>query len=259
MGIWMYSSISLLVILGIFTFIIIAIIKGKKLTMLKKDFVNNMTHELKTPIANISVASQAIRDDKINLNKEKLQKYADIIYKENDRLHLLVERVLQISSMEKKEESLQLAPCELHTIINEVITSFDATLNEVDGIVSIHLKASNSTINADLLHISNVLFNLIDNAIKYSENSPKILVKTENLPNGILLFIEDNGVGISDAHKDKIYDKFYRAQTGNVHNTKGHGLGLSYVKLIIEKHNGSISFSKNSQNGTTFRLFLPHK
>jgi len=257
MGIWMYSSMSLLALLAVFTFIVVSIIKGKKLSLLKKDFVNNMTHELKTPIANISVASDAIRNKKIQMDDLKLQKYADIIYKENVRLHHLVDQVLQISAMEKEEESLSFEEVDLHEMIKNVAFSFEAIIQERKGNINLDLKAENFQINADELHISNVIYNLIDNAIKYSSTNPDISIKTHSRKNGFVMEIRDKGIGVSKENQERIFDKFFRAETGNLHNTKGYGLGLSYVKLILEKHNGSIKFKNNIDVGSTFIIFLP--
>ena len=257
MGIWMYSSMSLLALLAVFTFIVISIIKGKKLSLLKKDFVNNMTHELKTPIANISVASDAIRNRKIQMDDLKLQKYADIIYKENIRLHHLVDQVLQISAMEKEEESLSFEEVDIHEMIKNVVFSFEALIQESKGNINLDLEAENFHLKADELHISNVIYNLINNAIKYSNSSPDISIKTHSRKNGFVMEIRDKGIGVSKENQERIFDKFFRAETGNLHNTKGYGLGLSYVKLMVEKHNGSIKFKNNIDVGSTFIIFLP--
>lgn len=257
MGIWVYSSLCLIVILIVFTFIIISILKGKKLNTLKKDFVNNMTHELKTPIANISVASDAIRNKSVQMDSEKLEKYADIIYKENERLHHLVDKVLQISTLEKEEESLTFETIDLHQIINSVIESFEPIIQQRNGLVEINLNAKYCKLKADKTHTTNVIYNLIDNAIKYSNGNPYITIISKNAEDGINISISDKGIGIGVENKERIFDKFFRAETGNLHNTKGFGLGLSYVKLMAEKHKGSISFISEKGIGTTFNLFLP--
>jgi len=257
MGIWMYSSTSLLVLLAVFTFIIVSIVKGKRLADLKKDFVNNMTHELKTPIANISVASEAIRNKNIQMDEHKLKKYADIIYNENVRLHNLVDRVLQISAIEKQNESLSFEEVDIHKIIITVLISFEPLLQQRNGTLHSNLNASKSTLQADKTHLSNVIYNLIENAIKYSNNSPEITISTSNNKNGINIEISDKGIGIAKENQQRIFEQFFRAETGNVHNTKGHGIGLSYVKLIVEKHNGLLTFKSKKNKGTTFNIFLP--
>lgn len=257
MGIWMYSSISLLVLLAVFTFIIISIVKGKRLSDLKKDFVNNMTHELKTPIANISVASEAIRNKNIQMDESKLKKYADIIYNENVRLHNLVDRVLQISAIEKQDKSLSFEEVDIHKIITTVLVSFEPLLQQRNGTLYSILNANQFTLLADKTHLSNVIYNLIENAIKYSNNSPEITISTSNNKNGINIEISDKGIGIAKENQQRIFEQFFRGETGNIHNTKGHGIGLSYVKLIIEKHNGLLAFNSKKNKGTTFNIFLP--
>jgi len=259
MGIWMYSSLSLLFILSVFTFIMISIIKGKRLSELKKDFVNNMTHELKTPITNISVASDAIRNKSIQMNKDKLKKYADIIYNENVRLHNLVDKVLQVSAIEKNDESLTFEEIDLHKIIEKVLVSFEPLLQQKKGQINSNLKADNFFLYADQIHLSNVIYNLIENAIKYSDKSPEITINTNNISNGINISISDKGIGIKKEDQQHVFDKFFRAETGNLHNTKGYGIGLSYVKLIVEKHHGKLTFKSKLKKGSTFNIHLPFK
>lgn len=259
MGIWMYSSLSLLFILAVFTFIMISIIKGKRLSELKKDFVNNMTHELKTPITNISVASDAIRNKSVQMDKDKLKKYADIIYNENVRLHNLVDKVLQVSAIEKNDESLTFEEIDIHKIIKNVLINFEPLLQQKNGHINSNLNANNFIIYADKTHLSNVIYNLVENAIKYSDTNPEIIIKTNNIFNGINITISDKGIGIKKEDQQHIFDKFFRAETGNLHNTKGYGIGLSYVKLIVEKHHGKLSFKSKLKKGSTFNIYLPLK
>jgi len=234
----------------------VSIIKGRELALLKRDFVNNMTHELKTPIANISVASDAIRNRNIQMDDLKLKKYADIIYNENVRLHNLVDRVLQISSIEKKEESLNFEEIDLHAIINSVSLSFEPVIQQRNGQINLLLKADHFTFQADKIHLSNVIYNLIENAIKYSDEPPDITIKTTNSKGRINIGISDKGIGMSKESQHRIFEKFFRAETGNLHNTKGYGLGLSYVKLIVEKHKGTITFNSTENVGSTFNISL---
>ncbi|WP_272151213.1 sensor histidine kinase [Tenacibaculum aiptasiae] len=257
MGIWMYSSVSLLVILAVFIFIIISILKEKKLAHLRNDFVNNMTHELKTPITNISVASDAIRNRSNKMDTNKLGKYADIIYNENNRLLNLVDSVLQISTIEKQEESFSFQEIDVHAIINKVLLSFEPIIEKKEGSIKAFLEAKKYTIRADETHFTNVVYNLIENAIKYAKVHPEITIKTMNLNNGINVEIIDKGIGMSKETQERIFEKFFRAESGNIHNTKGFGLGLSYVKTIIEKHLGKITFTSKENLGTTFTIFLP--
>lgn len=257
MGIWMFSSISLLAILAVFMFIMVSIIKGKRLALLKNDFVNNMTHELKTPIANIAVASNAIRKGNVNLNDVKLKNYADIIYKENTRLHSLVDRVLQISAMEKKDESLFIETIDLHKIIRNTAESFEPVIHQKNGNIILNLNANRYKLQADKTHISNVIYNLIENAIKYSKNQPEITIVTHDNNTGVNIEINDKGIGINKINQEKIFEKFFRGQSGNLHNTKGYGLGLAYVKLIVEKHKGLITFKSKENIGSSFNVYLP--
>lgn len=259
MGIWMYSSLSLLFILAVFTFIMISIIKGKRLSELKKDFVNNMTHELKTPITNISVASDAIRNKSIQMDKVKLKKYADIIYNENVRLHNLVDKVLQVSAIEKDDESLTYEEIDIHKIIKNVLVSFEPLLQQKEGHINSKLKADSFILYADKTHLSNVIYNLVENAIKYSDTNPEITINTNNTSNGINITVSDKGIGIKKEDQQHIFEKFFRAETGNLHNTKGHGIGLSYVKLIVEKHHGKLTFKSKLKKGSTFNIYLPLK
>ena len=255
MGIWMYSSLTLLVILAVFTFIMVSIVKGKKLALLKKDFVNNMTHELKTPIANISVASDAIRNTQ--MDPERLKKYADIIYTENDRLHHLVDRVLQISAMEKENDTLTLEEVNLHEIVQQVAESFEPVMQQRGGSITQALHAGRFKLLADKVHLSNVIYNLIENAVKYSGDKPEITLRTSTTAEGISLEVEDKGIGMSKDSQERIFEKFFRAESGNLHNTKGYGLGLSYVKMIVERLGGLITFNSTEGLGSTFRIFLP--
>ncbi len=257
MGIWMYSSLSLLLILAVFTFITISIIKSKRLSLLKKDFVNNMTHELKTPIANIAVASDAIRSKNVPMDDVKLEKYANIIYNENDRLHNLVDRVLQISAIEKNDETLSFETIDVHEIIQKIALSFDPLIQKRKGSIKAELEAKRFKLQADKLHVSNVINNLIENAVKYSKENPEITIKTLDTKGGNHIEISDKGIGMNKENQERIFEKFFRAETGNLHNTKGYGLGLCYVKLIVEKHNGEISFKSAEGVGSTFTIFLP--
>ncbi len=255
MGIWMFSSLSLLIVLLVFTTVFVFILRGKKLNALKKDFINNMTHELKTPIANIAVASDAIRNRV--MNEKKMAQYADIIHKENDRLHNLVDRVLEISSIEKSTDTFTMELVDVNEVIMSVVDNFEPLIQDKKGFIKTSLSESNATIYADKVHLSNVVYNLIENAIKYSDKAPEIDVKTINEKNTLRLEISDKGIGMSQENQERIFEKFYRAESGNVHNTKGYGLGLSYVKMIVEQHKGRIKFSSVLGKGSTFNIILP--
>ncbi len=256
MKIWLFSSVSVILLLGVFTFIIISILKGRKLANLKKDFVNNMTHEFKTPIANISVASDAIRNKRSEMDEGKLNRYAEIISKENNRLNELVNMTLNFSSIEKNEETFRFEKIDLHQLIKDSVLTFGPLIKERNGLLTLDLK-SDKEIIGDKIHLTNMVNNLIDNAIKYSDEKPEINIETENEKNQLALTISDKGNGIAKENQEHIFEKFYREETGNIHNTKGYGLGLSYVKLIIEKHKGTISFESKIGVGTTFTIYLP--
>lgn len=257
MGIWIYSSLTLLLMLAVFIFITIAMLRSRKLAILKKDFVNNMTHELKTPIANIALASDAIRNPAIQMDEKKLQKYADIVHAENNRLHLLVDKVLQISSIEKQSDSLTMEPVDLHQIILQVAQSFEPLLKNKGGILDLHLGAKDHIMGGDKMHLTNVINNLVDNAIKYSKDEIEIDIASTSRAGKLILTVRDQGIGIEQEKRIKIFEQFYRGESGNIQNTKGHGLGLSYAKLIIEKHNGSISVMSKKNEGTIFTITLP--
>jgi two-component system phosphate regulon sensor histidine kinase PhoR len=255
MGIWMYSSISLLIVLLVFTIIVAFILKGKKLNALKKDFINNMTHELKTPIANIAVASDAIRNR--TMSEQKMAQYAQIIHKENDRLHSLVDRVLQISTIEKGTDTFAMELVDVNEVIQTVVATFEPLLQEKNGRISAHLSEQKMKILADKVHLANVVYNLIENAVKYSENAPEINIKTVSEKNALRLIISDKGIGMTKESQERIFEKFYRAETGNLHNTKGYGLGLSYVKMVVEQHKGLINFTSVLGKGSTFNILFP--
>lgn len=255
MGIWMYSTLSLLIVLLVFTIVMVFILRGKKLNTLKKDFINNMTHELKTPIANIAVASDAIRNRA--MNEQKMAQYADIIHKENDRLHHLVDRVLEISTIEKSTDTFIMELVDVNEVIMTVVGSFQPLIQKKAGWINTNLSGDEAKVYADKIHLSNVVYNLIENAIKYSKNAPDINVTTINEKSTLRLEISDKGIGMSKESQERIFEKFYRAETGNVHNTKGFGLGLSYVKMIVEQHQGKIKFSSVLGQGSTFNITLP--
>ena len=255
MGIWMYSSVSLLVVLLVFTLVVLFIFSGKKLNALKHDFINNMTHELKTPIANIAVASDAIRNRE--MDDEKKAKYADIIHKENNRLHSLVDRVLQISTIEKGSDSFSMELVDVNHTIATVTNSFEALIQEKNGRLTTQLISENASVFAYKIHLSNVVYNLIENAIKYSKNEPEISIVTA-IENGMFkLEISDKGIGMSSDSQQKVFEKFYRVEGGNLHTTRGYGLGLSYVKMVVEYHKGLIKLNSALGKGSTFKILLP--
>lgn len=244
-------------LISIFTYTILIILRQKKLSVIKNDFVNNMTHEFKTPIATISLASQMMKDPAIAATPSFVEKNAGIIYDESQRLKHQVEKVLQMASFNEGKIKYKIKDLHLNQIVETVVKSFELKVNNRKGELHVHIEASNDLIKADDVHITNVIFNLLDNAIKYCKNTPIISISTQNKDNNIIITIEDNGIGIAKEHIDQIFERFFRVPTGNVHDVKGFGLGLSYVKKIIEIHKGTIKAESTLGKGTRFIVSLP--
>jgi two-component system phosphate regulon sensor histidine kinase PhoR len=256
----MTSSISLLLVLiFIFAYTIYAIIKQKKLSEMKNDFVNNMTHEFKTPVATIMIASEALKDPEIVADKNRIVRLATIIYDENVRLGNHIERVLSVARAEKKELKLETNPVKINELITAVVDSMSLQLQKRNAIVTLELDAKEDTILGDELHLSNVIYNLIDNANKYSENDPNIIISTKNNQKKLCIEITDQGIGMTKDQTKRIFDQFYRVPTGNLHDVKGFGLGLNYVQDIVTQMNGTIKVNSEKDKGTTFEVSLPFK
>lgn len=244
-------------ILGCFIYVIYVIFRQKKLSEIKNDFVNNMTHEFKTPIATISLASDNILSPAIIQSPEKVKRFIDIIKQENRRMLSQVEKVLQMALLDKQDFQINLKELNLHEIIKEAVNNIDLQVTQKGGEIKMHLDASNSDVKADQTHLTNIIYNLLDNANKYSPEKPDIEIKTSNIKKGILIKVTDHGIGMSRENLKLIFEKFYRVPTGNVHNVKGFGLGLSYVKAMVQAHNGSIEVESEPGKGSTFIVFLP--
>ncbi len=248
------STALLLILIGSFAFTILSILKQKKISEMKTDFINNMTHEFKTPVATIMIASEALSDPEINYDEKRVNKLANIIYDENKRLGEHIERVLNIARTEDKSIVLDKKPIAANDIISAVIDSMTLQFNKNQAKVNIQLKALKDTFIGDELHFSNIIYNLIDNAIKYSFNHPEITIQTQNVGNSLEIKIIDKGIGMSKEQQKKIFEQFYRVPTGNIHNVKGFGLGLSYVNTLVKKMDGSISVKSEKDKGSEFTV-----
>jgi signal transduction histidine kinase len=233
------------------------LIKQRKISQIKTDFINNMTHEFKTPIATINLALDAIKNPMVMSDKDKVMRYLSMIKDENKRMHAQVESVLRISKLEKNELNISKDKVDLHDIINDAVAHINLIVEDRNGEVETELGAKQSTVLANDSHFTSVIINILDNAVKYSKEEPKIKVVTENVGNNIILKISDNGIGMSKAAQKHVFDKFYREHTGDIHNVKGHGLGLAYVKRIVEDHQGHISVESEKGKGSTFIIKLP--
>ena len=251
------SSLFLIIVVVSFVYTILTLLRQKKLSEMKTDFVNNMTHEFKTPIATISLASEMLSKPSVLESKEKLMKYANIIYEENARLKNQVEQVLQISVLDKGDFTLNKKEIDLHEIIRDAVGAFKLIVNQRNGNLTTNLKAEPHHIFADPMHIYHVIINLLDNAVKYSYNYPLITISTRSFSNGVIFTIEDKGIGINLDNQKHIFKKLYRVPTGNIHNAKGFGLGLFYVKTMIDAHGGNIKLKSEIKKGTTFEIFFP--
>ncbi len=257
-GMMIVSLLLILVIIAAFSYSVFTIIRQRKLSELKNDFINNMTHEFKTPISTISLACQALSDKDIPRSNEMYADYINIIGDENHRLGEMAEKILQTAILEKGNLHLRPEAIDMHMLIADAIHKIAIQIEIRDGVITQSLKAEHPLIKADKVHLSNVIFNLLDNANKYSPRKPQILVSTADAENGIYIRVHDKGMGISKANLKRIFEKLYRIPTGDVHNVKGFGLGLSYVKFIVEKHGGSISVESEPGKGSTFTMFLPY-
>ncbi|SHI93476.1 sensor histidine kinase [Flavobacterium terrae] len=231
--------------------------KQRHISEIKTDFINNMTHEFKTPIATINLALDAIKNPKIIDDKEKVHRYLQMIKDENKRMHAQVENVLRISKLERKELDIKKESCNMHDIIEEAVEHVSLIVEDREGTINVDLKAVKTTVLLNDVHFTNVLVNILENAIKYSPERPVINVTSENIKNFIVIKVKDQGQGISKAAQKKIFDKFYREHTGDIHNVKGHGLGLAYVKRIVDDHHGEVMVESEKGKGSTFIIKLP--
>jgi len=256
MGIWVFSAFTFLSILMLFGFMIMDLSKQKKLAEVKADFINNMTHELQTPIANISIASEVLRKATGAINEERAARYINIIHAENQRLKSQIELVLQTAMLERGAIELKKFEVDLNSVIEEVVQNFQVRIQSRQGQIKSNLKAVQPLVFGDQFHLTNIFYNLLDNADKYSPSTPEITITTTNLNNGVLVAIADKGIGIGKDVQQYIFDKFYRASHGDVHDVKGFGLGLTYVREVVRAHQGNISVSSEVNNGSRFELYF---
>jgi two-component system, OmpR family, phosphate regulon sensor histidine kinase PhoR len=246
-----------IIILAAFFLTVRTLFTQKKLSEIKSDFINNMTHEFKTPLATISLAVDALKNEKVQNDKEKMQYFSGIIKEENKRMNKHVETILQAALMDKQELKLNFKPLHAHEIISRVVDNFRLQLEERRGRIELTLNAKEDSIKADEVHFTNLISNLIDNAIKYSKEELHIRVYTHCTHKHFIVRVEDNGIGMSKESVKRIFEKFYRAHTGNIHNVKGFGLGMSYVKTVVDAHRGKIRVDSTLGKGSVFTVELP--
>ena len=247
------------IILFCFGYTINVIFRQKKLSEMKTDFINNMTHEFKTPIATISLAADSITSPMISGDSDKVGRFAGIIKQENKRMNAQVEKVLQMALLDKQDFSLKLGTVNLHDVIGTAVENIGLQVEKKNGKADAFMEATNPIVEGDITHISNIINNLLDNANKYSPQKPEISVLTRNVGNGVEVIIKDKGIGMSKEARKHIFDKFYRVHTGDLHDVKGFGLGLSYVKAMMMAHKGQIEVKSDLGKGSSFKLFFPFK
>jgi two-component system phosphate regulon sensor histidine kinase PhoR len=253
------SLVLTLMIIVIFIVTLQIILRQKKISQIKNDFINNMTHELKTPIATISLASQMLRDSSVSLPQTTIDHISGVIFDESKRLSNQVEKVLQMAVFNEGRLKLKFTQIDLNSLAETVASNFEIRVTNENGELMTDIKAEDPFIRGDEVHITNVIFNLLDNAVKYGKANPLIELSTENRNGWVIVQVKDNGIGIPKEHQAKIFERFYRVPTGNIHNVKGFGLGLSYVKRIVDVHNGRIKVDSTLGKGTRFRLYFPLK
>lgn len=259
MGIMVYSSIAVVVVVLFFAYVVIVIFRQKRLSEMKTDFINNMTHEFKTPLSTLTVSSDALSKESTLSNPEKIRTYASIIKAESARLKSQVDQILKIAMLDSARNKLKKTNFAMNAMIEEVTEKLRIRFDKAKGSIELELSATDDSVYGDKDHLMNVMFNLADNALKYSKEVPEVKIRTYNEGGRIYVEIQDNGIGIPKESQKYIFEKFYRVPTGNVHNVKGFGLGLNYVKQIISYHNGKISLKSNPGEGTTFTFYLKNE
>jgi two-component system phosphate regulon sensor histidine kinase PhoR len=256
LDIWIFSSFILLTVVVFFAYAMFVILKQKRLSEVQRDFVNNMTHEFKTPIATIDVSADLIANPKILVKPEAIVNYANIIKTQNNRLKSQIEKVLQMAAMDRGKLKLNKEVIDLHQLVQEAVKSFNLK-DQAEITVNLEADDTCKCVMADKVHLTNIIYNLLDNAVKYVDGYPKIKIQTHQVKNQITLSIQDNGIGIGKEHQRKVFEKFFRVPTGNVHNVKGFGLGLNYVKQIVKAHKWKINLASEIGKGSTFTITMP--
>lgn len=256
--IFMYTSMFLILVIAVMFIISIRTVANqRKLDQMKNEFINNMTHEIKTPIATIGLACEMLSDDSISQDTASRNNFIGIVADENQRMRVLVETILQSAKMSNRNFNIKMEELDINPVIKKVIQSFRLTMANRGGSIETHLDASPSIVLADELHITNLIYNLIDNGIKYSVGAPHIVVSTAREGNRFQLRVQDHGIGIPKDDQKHIFEKFYRVSTGNVHNVKGFGIGLNYVASVVKLHHGHIALDSEPGKGSTFTVSLP--
>jgi len=256
MEVWVFSTAVLVIVIAFFSYSLFVILKQKRLSEIQKDFINNMTHEFKTPISTIALSTEVLKEPTIGEQPGRLRTYTNIIENENMRMKKQVERVLQMASIDKEEIALSKEKLDMHELIKQAVEDFKISIDEKKGEIQLELHANEAKVEGDRLHLLNVLHNLLDNAAKYTKNNPVISITSRNEKDCFVIDIKDNGIGISEEHLKKIFQKFYRVPTGNVHDVKGFGLGLNYVNSIIKAHHGKMKLTSTEGEGSCFTIIM---
>lgn len=257
-NLYVYISLFLIIVIAVLFIISLRMVtKQRKLDQMKNEFINNMTHEIKTPISTIGLACEMLSDDSVSQDVASRRNFIGIIANENQRMRLLVETILQSAKMSNRKFNISLKTVDVNPIIANVMHSFQMTVEGRNGRIESHLDAVPSTVEADEMHLTNLIYNLVDNGIKYSTEAPHIVISTERTDKHFIIRVQDHGIGIAKADQKHIFEKFYRVSTGNVHNVKGFGIGLNYVAQVARLHQGRISVESTEGEGSTFTLSLP--
>lgn len=259
MNIWLFSSLVLLVVVLFFAFALIAIFRQKQLSEVQKDFVNNMTHEFKTPVSTILVTSRLLNRPEIHQQPDAIERYSNLIQQEALRLKSQVERVLQVAVWDQKKMKYKMEAVDIHECLQEAAISVEQIIADRGGRLIKNLNAEKSVLQGDRMHLTNTFFNLLDNAVKYCTQAPVIELSTKNTGDGLVVSVADNGIGIQEKHVSRIFDRFFRVSTGDVHDVKGFGLGLYYVKHVVKDHHGKMSIHSTPGSGTTISIIFPQK